>query len=70
MLYDPTYEQTFTEKQRLTEAGSFGLNIYLYSDMFAEWGGQDLTPKEIKSQSFSIAKTLGANVVFYYFNLD
>jgi len=32
------YEQTFRELQRLIEAGSFRLNIYYYSDMFAEWG--------------------------------
>jgi len=32
------YEQTFRELQRLTDAGSFGLNINYYSYMFAEWG--------------------------------
>ena len=32
------YEQTFRELQWLTEAGSFGLNINYYSNMFAEWG--------------------------------
>jgi len=32
------YEQTFRESQQLIGAGSFGLNINYYSDMFAEWG--------------------------------